>query len=95
MKKTGALAPIGGLQSPHRKSPGLSPLRPLENNDDDICAFEKTKAFEYLVHGHVSEKELCIMKNEIKLFEKLPLIESIPYCQNSQWTYTTFSCPSH
>ena len=29
------------------------------------------KAFEYLVHGHVLEKELCIMKNEIKLFENL------------------------
>ena len=29
------------------------------------------KAFEYLVHGHLPDKDACIMKNEIKLFENL------------------------
>ena len=29
------------------------------------------KAFEYLVHGRLPEKDMCILKNEIKLFENL------------------------
>ena len=135
---------LEGFKARMEKVPGFHLSATLENNDDDICAFEKTKellaehpeinaisilaagvygtcraimqlpeekrplvisfdtvpttvemlktglikatiyqhpyrqgfsavnkAFEYLVHGHVPEKELCIMKNEIKLFENL------------------------
>ena len=29
------------------------------------------KAFEYLVHGRLPDKEECILKNEIKLVENL------------------------